>query len=244
MANHVNLYYRTSLNPKVPSTSIVISNPLSMEQLDGNFKSIDNSFENFDHITTQLANDLATKAPINNPQFAGAVTFPNSSIDPSKDPKDGTVYYNTEQQTLLCYSKGEWQPLSFSNGLSSYVKKTGDIMSGKLIGEDASFKKRLESRPTGLMIEDHDGDDVGTTGVDIVVTRKWFEASQKAAIEKAVGSVEGQVTSPNIESNHIVINGSDNKDSITVNKGNVTVNDGDVVVNNGFLRGNIDLGTL
>ena len=250
----INLIYRLNSNPNVPNGNITANGPLTMEQIDGNMKSISNGFDDVDKQFTQVEVALANKADINNPSFNGYIKIPASATAslPVKVP-NGTVVYDLNRKALVIWVDDKWQVISTDSGLVGFVSKQGDIMSGKLTGTTADFKEGMKTLPPGA--------EIGTE-TDTVATVQWTETTIRDAIDARIGTTTNEVITDKITANNqIIIEGVEDGNglilqagdalfetgNLTVSKGDVNIAEGDLYVNTVYasvLRGDIDLGTL
>lgn len=216
----VHLYYRiNATNPPIPTQDAVINVPLSMLQIDGNMKAIANAFADNDTTIEDIYIQLDEKAPINRPEFTGYIVIPSvvAGSYPTK-PQEGMIVYDKATHQLMVYTNNQWTAISTTLGLGDYVKRAGDIMTGKLTGTTAEWSMNIRALPPG-----------GSQGeqTDVVATVGWTEDKAKQLIEERLGG-----------------SGGTGDDSITVGTGDLTINNGDIIVNNGTIYGNLDMGVL
>ena len=216
----VKLYYRiNATNPPIPAQDTIKSAPLSMLEIDGNMKALANAFADNDATIEEIYIALDGKAPINRPAFTGSITLPNVVAGSYPlNPTEGMIVFDKDTQEVMVYLRGQWSPLATAVGLSDYVKRAGDIMTGKLTGTTSEWSMNIKALPP-------DAEQGSLT--DIVATVDWVKKTAKQLIEERLTGGAGT-----------------GDDSIIVNTGNVTINRGDLTVFEGTIRGNLDMGVL
>ena len=216
----VKLYYRiNATNPPIPAQDTIKSAPLSMLEIDGNMKALANAFADNDATIDEIYIALDGKAPINRPAFTGSITLPNVVAGSYPlNPTEGMIVFDKDTQEVMVYLRGQWSPLATAVGLSDYVKRAGDIMTGKLTGTTSEWSMNIKALPP-------DAEQGSLT--DIVATVEWVKKTAKQLIEERLTGGAGT-----------------GDDSIIVNTGNVTINRGDLTVFEGTIRGNLDMGVL
>lgn len=221
------LYYRiNATTPDQATTTTVVNRPLTMLEIDGNFKSIADAFVDTDSAITTINTTLSTKAPINRPTFTGSITIPScTSTTRPLQPVEGMVVFDRSEKSLITYDGSQWITLTTNAGLDGYVKRTGDILTGKLIGTTAEFSGNIRALPP-------DSEPGSTT--DLVATCGWVESQVLTIVNNRLsgGSGSGDDDSINI-----------NTGSLNVYRGDVTIERGDLYVG-GTIHGDIDLGIL
>ena len=216
----VKLYYRiNATNPPVPAQDTTLARPLSMLEIDGNMKALANAFADNDVTIDEIYIALDGKAPINRPAFTGSITLPNVVAGSYPlNPVEGMIVFDKDTQEVMVYLRGQWSPLATAVGLSDYVKRAGDIMTGKLTGTTSEWSMNIKALPP-------DAEQGSLT--DIVATVEWVKKTAKQLIEERLTGGAGT-----------------GDDSIIVNTGDVTINRGDLTVFEGTIRGNLDMGVL
>ena len=216
----VKLYYRiNATNPPIPAQDTIKSAPLSMLEIDGNMKALANAFADNDATIDEIYIALDGKAPINHPAFTGSITLPNVVAGSYPlNPTEGMIVFDKDTQEVMVYLRGQWSPLATAVGLSDYVKRAGDIMTGKLTGTTSEWSMNIKALPP-------DAEQGSLT--DIVATVEWVKKTAKQLIEERLTGGAGT-----------------GDDSIIVNTGDVTINRGDLTVFEGTIRGNLDMGVL
>lgn len=216
----VKLYYRiNATNPPTPAQDTVLARPLSMLEIDGNMKALANAFADNDVTIDEIYIALDGKAPINRPAFTGSITLPNVVAGSYPlNPTEGMIVFDKDTQEVMVYLRGQWSPLATAVGLSDYVKRAGDIMTGKLTGTTSEWSMNIKALPP-------DAEQGSLT--DIVATVEWVKKTAKQLIEERLTGGAGT-----------------GDDSIIVNTGDVTINRGDLTVFEGTIRGNLDMGVL
>lgn len=216
----VTLYYRiNATNPPTPTQDTVLARPLSMLEIDGNMKALANAFADNDATIEEIYIALDGKAPINRPAFTGSITLPNviASSYPL-NPTEGMIVFDKDTQQVMVYLRGQWSPLATAVGLGDYVKRAGDIMTGKLTGTTSEWSMNIKALPP-------DAEQGSVT--DIVATVEWVKKTARQLVEERLTGGTGT-----------------GDDSIIVNTGDVTINRGDLTVLGGMIRGNLDMGVL
>lgn len=216
----VKLYYRiNATNPPIPAQDTIKSAPLSMLEIDGNMKALANAFADNDATIDEIYIALDGKAPINRPAFTGSITLPNVVAGSYPlNPTEGMIVFDKDTQEVMVYLRGQWSPLATAVGLSDYVKRAGDIMTGKLTGTTSEWSMNIKALPP-------DAEQGSLT--DIVATVDWVKKTAKQLIEERLTGGAGT-----------------GDDSIIVNTGDITINRGDLTVFEGTIRGNLDMGVL
>ncbi len=217
----LNLYYRiNSTNPPIPTRDVVLSRPLTMEEIDGNMKAIDQGFESQNMTIESLQELVNNKAPTDRPSFSGYIKLPivTNSTYP-KPAEEGMIVYNQDLHEMVVYQEGKWIAISTQVTMSGFVKKTGDIMTGKLTGTIADFSQHIKALPPDQ--------EVGAQN-DIVATVEWVKSTVNYLIEQRLSGGEGG--------------------GIIIEKGDLVVNEGDIIVSGSItadrLRGHLDCGIL
>lgn len=200
----VKLYYRiNATNPPLPTQDVVKSAPLSMLEIDGNMKALANAFIDNDAAIEDIYVALDNKAPINRPQFTGYIVIPSvASGSYPNQPIEGMLVYDTKRKELMVYQQNKWSPIATSLGLGDYVKRSGDIMSGKLTGTTSEWSMNIKALPP-------DADPESST--DIVATVDWVKHTTNQLIEERLTGGSGT--------------------GITINDGDLIVNDGTIYGN-------------
>lgn len=221
----VNLYYRIdATNPPIPSSNVVLGVPLSMLQIDANWKSVSDNLNNHDNTLKEHGDLIATKAPINNPKFTGYVTFPDSKLDYPNTIPEGSVYFNTVKQTLMVKNNGRWSSLSTGDSLQFYLPLAGGTMTGDLKGVNGEFFGFLKA-----FNPDADPNDEETK-TQKVATIDWVNTNTYAILKEVLGiASDGE-------------GGSTGDSSMTIEQGNIVLNNGYVVAKQ--LYGDIDCGVM
>lgn len=216
----VKLYYRiNATNPPLPTQDAVKSAPLSMLEIDGNMKAIANAFASNDTTIEEIYVALDGKAPINRPHFTGYIVIPSVvSGNYPLQPVEGMLVYDKQRGELMVYTQGNWTPVATTLGLGDYVKRSGDIMSGKLTGTAAEWSMNIKALPPEA--------EQGST-TDVVATVAWVKQTARQLIEERLTGGSGT-----------------GDDSIIINTGDMTVHNGDLIVERGTIYGNIDMGVL
>ena len=217
----VTLYYRiNATNPPIPTQDTVLARPLSMLEIDGNMKALANAFADNDATIEEIYIALDGKAPINRPAFTGSITLPNvvASSYPL-NPTEGMIVYDRDTQQVMVYTRNQWTSLSTTIGMGDYVKRAGDIMTGKLTGTTSEWSMNIKALPP-------DAEQGALT--DVVATVQWVQDKARELIEQRLTGGSGGT-------------GADN---ITINTGDLNINRGNIYVNEGTIYGNIDMGVL
>lgn len=218
----LNLYYRLDgKNPPIPSSDIVLGVPLSMLQIDANWKSVANAIISIDETLVSHNESIEDKAPKNNPSFSGYVTFPTSSDDYSDNVPVGSVYYNTTTNTLLVKTENGWVGLGTNNDLAFYLPKAGGDLYGKLEAVDAVFRGVLETYSPDY---DPDSEEELEPVLERVATAEWVEK----VIEKHIVERFGEIS----------------KEPVGDECYNVFVNDPNGIIYAAKLMGDIDMGVM
>lgn len=217
----VKLYYRiNATNPPVPTQDVVKSIPLSMLEIDGNMKALANAFEANDATIEEIYVSLDGKAPINRPAFTGSITLPIVVAGSYPiNPTEGMIVYDRDTQQVMVYTRNQWTSLSTTIGMGDYVKRAGDIMTGKLTGTTSEWSMNIKALPP-------DAEQGALT--DVVATVQWVQ-------DKANELIEQRLTGGS---------GGTGADNITINTGDLNINRGNIYVNEGTIYGNIDMGVL
>ena len=225
----INLIYRSTSNPTVPDHIITANGPLTLEQIDGNMKSISDSFERVDDRFQSIDIEISKKANASNPVFLGSIQIPAApTTSLSKNAPDGSVVYDTTKQALVVRIGGKWHTVSTDTGLAGYVSRQGDIMDGKLTGPSAEFYDGIKTLPP-------DGERGDPT--DNVATVEWTDDLIDVKINNRIGTDTNTVIADKIVANK----------QLTVSKGDIEITNGDLHAANVYAKrlwGNIDLGTL
>lgn len=216
----VKLYYRiNATNPPIPAQDTVLARPLSMLEIDGNMKALANAFAQNDTTIEEIYVALDGKAPINRPQFTGYIILPSVVAGSYPlNPSEGMVVYDKERQEVMVYLRNQWTPLASSLGLTDYVKRAGDIMTGKLTGTTSEWSMNIKALPP----EAEQG-----SLTDVVATVEWVKSTAQKLIEERLTGGSGT-----------------GDDSIIINTGDMTIHRGDLTVVEGTIYGNMDMGVL
>lgn len=200
-----------------------------MLEIDGNMKSIADAFDTHDSSILSIEQQLETKAPINRPTFTGSLTLPTvGTTTRPLNPTPGTIVYDRDLNQIVVYNGESWIDVATTVNLGTYVKRTGDIMTGRLTGTSSEWSANVRALPP----EAEPG-----SSLDIVATVGWVEDKAREIVEQRLGGSSGSGTGGD---DGITINGGD----FTINRGDVTIHQGDLTVVNGKLYGDIDLGVL
>lgn len=224
----VNLYYRIDAkNPPKPTSNVVLGVPLSMLQIDANWKSVSDNLDSNDEILKEHGELIDTKAPINNPKFTGYVQFPTTDLEYPNTLPEGSVYFDTNKQMLMVKNNGKWSSMSTGDSLDFYLPLKGGTLSGNLTGTNGEFFGFLSCfNPTADPTDENTKTEkVATTNwVDTTITKVLYD---KLGIKPDDGSSDPS-------------NPPDN--SMTIVKGDMILKDGVVVAQQ--LYGDIDCGEL
>lgn len=232
----VNLIYRLNSDPEVPNGVITANGPLTMEQIDGNMKSLSNQFDKVQQQFDNVEVELAKKASISNPTFTGFIQIPTAPTNAlPTDPVDGMLVYDTDKQSLTVYIDGVWQLVSTNLGLEGFVSKTGDIMSGKLTGTNAEFVTGITTLPP----EAEEGSDL-----DRVTTVQWTKNTIENFLDSRLGTTDNEVVTDKITTEQVIVNGIANGEGLIVRQGDIVTEEGDIHTKNAFVEGTVTAAVL
>lgn len=180
----VNLLYRITKETEGLASNIIKQSPLEMREIDGNFVSISRAFDEVDNKIENINTTLKTKADTYSPQFTGSINIP--TVSNSSFPKtaiEGSIVYNRQEETIYICTKGgdtpTWTSLSEILGAGSYVKREGDVMSGKLVAPSAEFQSPIVAmRP----------DSAQGKPLELVATNQWTIDIVTEMLDGRVGS--------------------------------------------------------
>lgn len=224
----LNLYYRANAtNPPKPSQIVVKASPLTILEIDANFKTISDAFDDNDVSLSDIHSELDSKAPINRPEFTGYIRLPNvTQGNYPSNPSVGTVVYDRTNGSLAIYNGTQWALLSVfdADANNLYVKRTGDIMTGKLTGTTSEWTSNIKALPPEAPTD---------SATDVVATVEWVK-------NKALEIVNDRLNGGTGSGDGITVSSGD----ITVNQGDVIIDRGDLIVSYGTIKGNLDMGVL
>lgn len=175
----INLYYRISSTPDVPTQTAVIAAPLTMEQIDGNFKSISDYFGSHDDDITDIRNILTTKVDKGDAEFNKSLTLNPVDRKPSH-PKNGQIIFFEDRLWMYRVSEdgtGDWYPI-YDGASGAFVNKAGDTMTGPLNGTTAKFTgATIQSTPPGTK-------EGSTASPEDVATANWTKDQLNNVVKK------------------------------------------------------------
>ncbi len=183
----LSLYYRIDgKNPPIPSSDIVVGVPLSMLQIDANWKSVSNAVDSIEESLETHSGEIAEKAPTVNPQFSGYMGLPTSTDDYPTTLPLGSVYFNTKTNTVEVLTEDGWRGLGTNEDLSFYLPLGGGNMYGTLEGIDANFRGVLRAYNPDFKTGEGDSQ----TQLERVVTDQWAKDYIDDQFEKRLGVLE------------------------------------------------------
>lgn len=183
----VNLIYRITRDTEKLTSNITKQSPLGMREIDGNFVEISRAFDELDSQIDDINIRVAQKADTNTPHFTGSINIPTVSTGSYPlNPVEGSMVFNLSENKLYICTKGGDQPIWTSLndilGAGSYVKKEGDVMSGKLVAPTAEFQSPITAmRPDGAIDKP----------LELVATNKWTLEQIDDRINSRIGD-EGE----------------------------------------------------
>jgi len=227
-----------------PSSSVVLARPLSMLEIDTNMFTLERNISKLDDEFDHSYRLIYTKAPIHSPTFTGTVTLPSRATPPAGNIANGTAYYNTSTHEVQVYVKKPnsdtdyWAPLATTQGLDDYLRKTGGVITGELIGRNAIFHGKLTALKT-----DFDGEySSNTNDLDLVATSGWVRSTATKIVDDRLGGGTGAGIT--INGGGLTINTNTNDPILKVDSTGMKLTMGDFTISNGKFHGDIDMGTL